>query len=59
MVDLRRQQVIVYQFSQRSIGTVTAYKDTDTIASVCFEGLVVGVKDLFEDLPVTDFIDAD
>ncbi len=57
VVDPKQRHVMVYRFDERTIEDLMVYKSGETIASGHFEGLGLDVNALFEDLPVSDYID--
>lgn len=49
LVDPAKKSVLVYGFKDFEIDEYTTYKLEDTLISYYFEGLVLAVKDIFEE----------
>jgi Uma2 family endonuclease len=48
IVDMEEKEVYVYTFRNKEILKYSAYKNSDTARSLIFEGLQIGMKEIFE-----------
>lgn len=48
IVDPKKKTVLMYVFKDRAIEEFNSHKLEDTIYSICFEGMIVACKDIFD-----------
>ncbi len=59
IVDPKQKHVMVYHFINREIETLLFYRQNEKIVSEYFKGLEIEVASLFEELPISDYMDED